>query len=156
MLLLCLISSLLPFGTQRGSWRPKYCLQGMGDQKASVPSPMGSCLASGQRSQLSRKNDLSNACMTWKRCCCSVVSDSATPWTAARQASLSFTISRSLLKLTSIESVMPSNHLHFLFTSHLQFFAESESFPMSQFFVSGGQSIGASASKSDLRRSVHN
>ena len=35
----------------------------------------------------------------------------ATPWTAARQASLSFTISRSLLKLISIESVMPSNHL---------------------------------------------
>ena len=33
-----------------------------------------------------------------------------TPWTAARQASLSFTISRSLLKLLSIESVMPSNH----------------------------------------------
>ena len=36
---------------------------------------------------------------------------SETPWTAARQASLSFTISRSLLKLMSIESVMPSNHL---------------------------------------------
>ena len=35
----------------------------------------------------------------------------ATPWTAAHQASLSFTNSRSLLKLTSIESVMPSNHL---------------------------------------------
>ena len=35
----------------------------------------------------------------------------ATPWTAARQASLSFTISRSLLKLLSIESEMPSNHL---------------------------------------------
>ena len=35
----------------------------------------------------------------------------ATPWTAAQQASLSFTISRSLLKLVSIESVMPSNHL---------------------------------------------
>ena len=35
----------------------------------------------------------------------------ATPWTAARQASLSFTISRNLLKLMSIESVMPSNHL---------------------------------------------
>ena len=34
-----------------------------------------------------------------------------TPWTAARQASPPFTISRSLLKLTSIESVMPSNHL---------------------------------------------
>ena len=34
-----------------------------------------------------------------------------TPWTAARQASLSFSISRSLLKLRSIESMMPSNHL---------------------------------------------
>ena len=35
----------------------------------------------------------------------------ATPWTAARQASLSFTSSQSLQKLMSIESVMPSNHL---------------------------------------------
>ena len=35
----------------------------------------------------------------------------ATPWTAARQASLSITNSRSLLRLMSIESVMPSNHL---------------------------------------------
>ena len=35
----------------------------------------------------------------------------ATPWTAARQASLSITNSQSLLKLISIESVMPSNHL---------------------------------------------
>ena len=35
----------------------------------------------------------------------------ATPWTAACQASLSFTISRNLLKLISIESVMPSSHL---------------------------------------------
>ena len=34
-----------------------------------------------------------------------------TPWTAAHQASLSFTISQSLLKLMSTESVMPSNHL---------------------------------------------
>ena len=34
-----------------------------------------------------------------------------TPWTAARQASLSFTISQSLLKLMTIELVMPSNHL---------------------------------------------
>ena len=41
----------------------------------------------------------------------SVVSNSATPWTAARQASLSITNSRSLHKLKSIESVMPSNHL---------------------------------------------
>ena len=35
----------------------------------------------------------------------------ATPWTAAFQVSLSFPISRSLLKLTDVESVMPSNHL---------------------------------------------
>ena len=41
----------------------------------------------------------------------SAVSDSATPWTAAHQASLSFTISWSLLKLMSIKSVMPSNRL---------------------------------------------
>ena len=41
----------------------------------------------------------------------SVVSDCANPWTAACQASLSFTNFRTLLKLMSIESVMPSNHL---------------------------------------------
>ena len=42
---------------------------------------------------------------------CSVVSNSATPWTAACHAALLSTLSRSLLKLVSIESVMPSNHL---------------------------------------------
>ena len=41
----------------------------------------------------------------------SVVSDSATPCTAAHQSSLSITNSQSLLKVMSIESVMPSNHL---------------------------------------------
>ena len=41
----------------------------------------------------------------------SVVSDSATPWIAACQASLSITNSRSSLRLISIESVMPSSHL---------------------------------------------
>ena len=41
----------------------------------------------------------------------SIVSDSAAPWTAARQASLSVSNSRSLLKLMSVDSVMPSNHL---------------------------------------------
>ena len=41
----------------------------------------------------------------------SIVSDSVIPWTAAHQASLSITNSRSLVKLMSIESVMPSNHL---------------------------------------------
>ena len=42
---------------------------------------------------------------------CSVMAGSATPWIAARQASLSITNSQSLLKLMSIESVMPFNHL---------------------------------------------
>ena len=46
-----------------------------------------------------------------------VVSDSATPWTTRRQASLSCTISQSLLKLMSIASKMPSNHL--IFCHHL-------------------------------------
>ena len=41
----------------------------------------------------------------------SVGSNSATPWTTACQASLSITSSQSLLKLMSIKSVMPSNHL---------------------------------------------
>ena len=48
-------------------------------------------------------------------CCCFSVAQSCLtlcdPWTAARQASLSITNSRSLLKLMSIDSVMPSNHL---------------------------------------------
>ena len=42
---------------------------------------------------------------------CSVVSDSVTPWTTPRQASLSITNSQRLLKLMYIESVMPSNHV---------------------------------------------
>ena len=76
----------------------------------------------------------------------------ATPWTAARQASLSFIISWSLLKLMSIESVMPPNHLLLccLFSSCLQSFPASGSFPMNHLFASGGQSIGASSLASDL------
>ena len=71
-----------------------------------------------------------------------------TPWTVARQASLSITNSRSLLKLVSIESVMPPNHLilwHPLLLC-LQSFPASGSFQISHFFTSGGQSIGVSAS----------
>ena len=68
--------------------------------------------------------------------------------TAVCKASLSFTISRGLFKLMSIESVMPSNHLilyHPLLLL-LQSFPASESFLMSWLFTSGGQSIGASVS----------
>ena len=76
----------------------------------------------------------------------------ATPWIAARQASLSITNSRSSLRLTSIESVMPSSHLilcHLLFLLP-QSLPASESFPMSQLFAWGGQSTGVSASASVL------
>ena len=74
----------------------------------------------------------------------------ATPWTAARQASLSFTNSQSLLKLISIKSVMPSNHLILCHPLLLLPSIFSESFPRSQFFATGGQSIRVSASASVL------
>ena len=79
-----------------------------------------------------------------------------TPWTAAHQACPSFTISWSLLKLMSIKSVMPSNHLILCsfsvapFSSCPQSFSASGSFPMGQQFTSGDQTIGASASASVL------
>ena len=75
----------------------------------------------------------------------------ATLWTAIRQASLPFTFSWSLLKLLAIESVMLLNHrilcyplllLPTIFPS-IRVFAN-------QFFISGGQGIGASASASVL------
>ena len=60
------------------------------------------------------------------------------PWTAAHQTSLSITNSQSLLKLMSIKSLMPSNHLILIpFSSCLQYFPVSGAFPMSQFFASG-------------------
>ena len=80
----------------------------------------------------------------------------ATPWAAARQASLSITNSWNLLKpiplsqwcLPAISSsVVP-------FSSRLQSFPASESFPMSRLFASSGQSIGASASASVLPMNI--
>ena len=72
----------------------------------------------------------------------------ATPWTAAWQASLSITNSQSLLKLMSIESVMSSDHLILCYPLLLPSIFPSNSFQMSQFSESGGQSIGVSASAS--------
>ena len=69
------------------------------------------------------------------------------PMDCSRQVSLSFTISWSLLKLMSIKSVMPSNHLVLYYLLLLlSMFPALGSFLMSQFFASGGQSIRASAS----------
>ena len=60
----------------------------------------------------------------------------ATPWTAAHQASLSFTIFRSLLRFMSVESMMPSSVVSF--SSRLQSFPALGSFPRSPFFASCG------------------
>ena len=79
-----------------------------------------------------------------------------TPWTAARQASLSITNSRTLLKLMSIKSVMPSSHLILCRPLLLpQSSPASESFQISQLFASGGQSIAVSASTSVLPMNTH-
>ena len=79
----------------------------------------------------------------------------AAPWTAACRASLSITISRSLLKFMPVESVMSSISSPVVpFSSCPQSFPASRSFPMSQFFASGGQSIGVSASASVLPRNI--
>ena len=78
------------------------------------------------------------------------------PMDCSTPASLSITNSWSLLKFMSIESVMPSNHLILCcpFSSHLQSFPASGSFQMSQFFTSGGQRIGVSASTSVLPMNI--
>ena len=74
----------------------------------------------------------------------------AAPWTAACQAFLSITNSQSLLKLMSIKSVLPFNPPF----SCLQSFPASGSFPISQFFESGGQSIGVSVSTSVIPMNI--
>ena len=81
---------------------------------------------------------------------CSVTQSSPTLWDPMdcnMQVSLSF-ISRRLLKLRCVELVIPSNHLVFCcpVSYWLQSFSASGSFQMSEFFASGGQWIGASAS----------
>ena len=71
----------------------------------------------------------------------------ATSWNAAHWVSLSFTVSWSLLKLMTIDSVMPSNHLILCHPLLLfSIFPSIKAFPVSQLFASGGQRIGTSAS----------
>ena len=80
----------------------------------------------------------------------------ATPWTAACQASLSITNSWGLLRLLSIELLMPSSHLILCCPLLLLFqsFLASWSFPVSQLFASGGQKTGVSASGSVLPMNI--
>ena len=70
-----------------------------------------------------------------------------TSWTTGHHASMSFTISQSLVKFMSIESVMLSNHLFLCHPFLLlpQSFPASGSFSMSQLFALCGRTIGASA-----------
>ena len=75
-----------------------------------------------------------------------------TPWTAAHQASLSITSFWSLLKLMSMELEMPSNYL-IPFSSCQSCI---RSLTVSQFFASGGQSIGVSALASVLPMNIQN
>ena len=79
-----------------------------------------------------------------------------TPWTVAHQASLSFTVSWSLLKLLSIDLIkQPTISSSVTPFSSCQFFSASGSFPIiSWLFVSGGWSIGASALASVLPASI--
>ena len=79
-----------------------------------------------------------------------------TPWTAARQASLSIINSQSLLECISIEFVMPTSTSSRVvpFSSCFQSFPASGSSQMSQFFASGVQSIGISASASVLQMNI--
>ena len=80
----------------------------------------------------------------------------AAPWTAAHQVFLSFTISHSLLKLMSIESVMPSNHL--VLCRPLLLLPSTvpsiKVFSNESLFASGSQSIIASASASVLSMNI--
>ena len=80
----------------------------------------------------------------------------AAAWAAAHQASLSFTISQSLLILMSIELVIPSNISSSVvsFSSCPQSFPASGFFLMSHLFASGRQSIGVSASASVLPENI--
>ena len=83
-----------------------------------------------------------------EHCYCTVAQSPSHVWLFVTTWTAAFTVSQSLLKLMSIEPAVSSNHLMLCcpFSSCLQSFPASGSFPMSQFFASGGQSIGASAS----------
>ena len=91
---------------------------------------------------------------------CSVTKPRLTPrepTDCSMPPSLSSTVSQSVLKFISIESVMLSNHLISVvpFSSCLQSIPASGSFPMSWHFASGGRSIGASASASIFPMDIH-
>ena len=101
----------------------------------------------------------STALVLFYGCCCAVfscVQFSVTPWTAAYQPSLSFTISRSFLKLMPLSRwyhpTISSSVAHV--SSFPQSFTSSGSFPVNWLFASGGQRTGVSASASVLAMNI--
>ena len=127
---LCDFLSQEPMGPSSGTHPELSCPREQARLQALKPSPGSAQLSSAAQSALTLE----------------------TPRTAAHQASLSITNSWSLLKLMSIGSVMPSNHLILCHPLLLppSIFPSIRVFPMSQPFASGGQSIGVSASASAL------
>ena len=87
-------------------------------------------------------------CLSFHRVCSCLVAKLCptlcNPMDCSMPGSLFFTVFWSLLKLTFIELMMPSNHL-ILCHPFLLLSSASGPFPMSQLFISGGQNIGASA-----------
>ena len=129
----------------------QICQKSVGCAIASIRNDH--CLGGQERYRLQKhflraKTNNLNVPLRWQECSCCCVKLFETPLTAGRQASLSFTISQSLLKLMSIKPVMPSNHLILCRPLLLlpSVFPSIRFFPMSQLFASGGQSIEASTS----------
>ena len=112
-------------------------------------------MRSGKNLECSPKKKKTRRCL----CFCSVTQSYSTlwdPWTAAHQASLSFTISQSLLKRMSIESMMPSNH-HILCHPLLllpSVFPSIRVFSNESVLCIRWPNIGASASASGLRLNI--
>ena len=133
------LSHQIPWSTERLSppWTPSEGVEDQQLQQGSISAEADGkcscCSVTGNAFQLNSVQLLGHVRLF------------ATPWTAARQAFLSITNSQSLLKLMSIESVMSSNHLIFChpLLRPPSIFPASGSFPMSQFFASGGRNIGS-------------
>ena len=127
---------------RNGNRFPHPCLENSMDREAWQTSLWGS-----------RESDRTEA-LTWRHLLPSVVAVwplspvwlSATPWAAAHQASLCFTLALSLLKLISIELVMLSNHLILCHPLLLlpSVFPQIRVFPKNWLFASGSQRTGAS------------
>ena len=106
--------SLFTFMPWRRKWQPTpVFLPGESQgQRSLVGGRLWGCTESDTTEVTAAAAAVSELCVVHS--CCSFLRHvwlSVTLWTAARQASLSFTVSWSLLKLMSTESVMPSNHL---------------------------------------------